>query len=285
MLAAILASGALAACSNVAHDLPGDPPADAGAPTALGDGLRIRQINGPDSAVVNNQPNVFVTGAQYIIKDEYSETGLPSAVGDTYVQDFSAGGDGGGAPPYSGMLLYKPTLVPASLQLAPGDVIDFTGTYQQYASSSFPSGQFQPEIDEPIVTFRLDYSPPTPTVIPISDLASYVTGFQWMSMLVTVHDTVGGGGSEDGEGRNTIFLTSDTGQDGVTMDNELFALPWNLPQFNPDAGTVHFRSVTGVVTYFVSFHISPRSWADIEIEGPDGGLIQLPGADGGVPGG
>ncbi len=265
----LLASLAAAGCTNEASTEPGDKPADAGAPTALGSGLRIAEINSPGSSVrpVPNQENVYVTGAQFIVEDTYAETGLASSVGSIYVEDVR--GPGVAAIPYSGIELYKTTFEPASLVLAPGDVIDFTGEYQEYdGPSSFSfGGKYQPEMYEPIATFRFDYSPPTPTIIPISDLTSWNTGYQWMSMLVTVNDTYGGTFTEDGTGRCGVYLTSNTGQSGVYMDNELFNLPCTAPQFGPDAGagTVHFTSVTGIVTYFGNFTLSPRSAADIVV--------------------
>lgn len=277
-----LSAAGVVGCTNVASTEPGDPPSDAGTPTALGNGVRIAAMNVPDSGYVNNQMNVAVTGATYIVTDTYAETGLSSSVGSVYVQDFHSNApDAGGAPPYSGTLLYKSTFEPASLSLAPGDVIDFTGTYQKYVSPSFPAGQFQPEIFEPVVTFRFDYTPPTPTEINLDDLKSYATGYKWMSMLVTVKNAVGGCGATTGSMRGVVFLTGDTGQSAPTMDNELFALDYTGPlygKYSPppengclSAGQVKFKSVTGIVTYFVSFHISPRSQADIVLDTPDGG--------------
>jgi hypothetical protein len=270
----------LAACTNEASTLPGDSPADAGAPSPLGNGLHIAEINALDSGMrpIPNQLNVAVTGATFIIKDEYAETGLASSVGTIYVQDFHPpDGDAGATPPYSGMDLYKTTFEPASLGLAPGDVVDFIGEYQQYngpTSFSF-NGQYQPEMYEPIVTFRFDYSPPLPTPIPYTDLASWATGYKWMSMLVTVGIGVtsdggapgitGGGTLFDGTGRCKIFLTGNTGQNGVAIDNELYNLNCGDPKY-ATAGGVHFKSVTGVVTYFGSFTLSPRSDADIVLE-------------------
>ena len=269
-LATVAALGVCAstsACTNEASTEPGDSPSDAGAPSPLGNGLRIAQMNDPSSPVrpAPNQMGVAVTGATFLIKDEYSETGLASAVGAIYVEDFhSNGSDAGGAPPYSGILLYKTTFEPASLALAAGDVIDFTGEYQQYVSPSFTAGQYQPEMFEAIASFRFDYGAPTPTVIDVSDLESYATGYKWMGMLVTVTNTVGGHYNPDGSGRAGVFLTSDTGVSGVTMDNELYNLPWQDPKY-ATAGAVHFASVTGIVTYFVSFHLAPRSDADIQL--------------------
>jgi hypothetical protein len=259
------------ACTNEAHDEPGDPAADAGPPSALGNGLRIAECNDPDSSVrpAANQTNVNVTGATFIIQDQFNENGKTGSVGAVYVQDFHSSLADSGAAPFSGIELYKSTYEPASLALAPGDVIDFTGEYQEYDGPSTFSfnGAYQPEMYEPIITFRFDYSPPIPVVIPIADLAQWSTGYKWMSMLVTVKDTIGGDYTDDGNGAGGVYLTTSESEDALTMDNELYPLPYDSAQYGPGKiGSVHFTSVTGVVTYFDSFHIAPRSAADIQSE-------------------
>ncbi len=258
----------LAGCTNAASTELGDTISDAGTPSALGHGLTIAELNNPDAAnrPVNNQLNVGVTGATYLLTDEYSETGLSSAVGAVYVQDFFAGGPDASAPPYSGILLYKASYQPPSLVLAPGDVVDFIGQYQLYNGPSTASfnGNVQPEMYQPITTRRFDYGPPTPSVINVHDLDSYSTGYKWMSMLVTVESTDGGGYNADGNGRGWVYLTANTGMNGVAFDNELFNLNYMDPKYQ-NIGATHFK-VTGIVTFFISFKIAPRSEADIVIE-------------------
>jgi hypothetical protein len=179
------------------------------------------------------------------------------------------------------MLLYKSTYVPASLALAPGDVIDYAGEYDPYDGPSDYSfaGNILPEMNDPIVTFRFDYGPPNPQVIPVSDLQKYSTGLQWTSMLVTIQDTWGGNYNQMQSGLCGVYLTPNIGQGeaSVAIDNQLFPLPCSSSIFTPvpneplQAGTVHFKSVTGIVQYFGSFTISPRSMDDIVIEQGDAG--------------
>jgi hypothetical protein len=300
-LSAILASSlAAVSCTNQASTEPGDPPADAGMPSALGNGLRIAELNNPSSPQrpAPNQMNVNVTGATYVVEDKFDETGIPSGVGAIYVQDAftpspDAGPGTGGGPPFSGIELYKTTFEPASLALAPGDVIDFTGEYQEYAGTGttlFPAGQTQPEMYEPIVTFRFDYKPPPATWINLSDLnvgpngilsqAEFNVGYQWMSMLVTVKGVTLGNTLPDtlldgGHGRNAVFLTANSSMDAVAMDNSLFDL--GCPNatctavifdslWTPPPGTTY--DITGIVQFFYAFHISPRSMDDIVVHKP-----------------
>jgi hypothetical protein len=263
LVAGLGASG----CTNAATTEGGDTPSEAGAPSALGHANTIAELNNPDAAnrPVNNQLNVAVSGATFLLKDTYSETGTASSVGAVYAEDFHSAD--AGPQPYSGMLLYKPSFEPPSLVLAPGDVVDFIGEYQLYngpASFSF-GGAVEPEMYQPITTFRFDYGPPTPTVINVHDLDSYATGYQWMSMLVTVENTIGGETGGDTSGRGWVFITSDTGQGGIAIDNELYPLNYMDPKY-ATAGSVHFKSITGIVTYFSTFKIAPRSDADIVLE-------------------
>jgi hypothetical protein len=264
----------LAACTNQASTEPGDPPADAGTPSALGHGLHIVDMNTPeagfapgDGAAAMTQMNVGVTGAVFLVQDEYAETGKASSVGAVYAEDFHPP-DAAGAP-YSGIELYKSVFEPASLTLGAGDVIDFTGEYQRYFCSSEGTCYYEPQMYEPVVTFRFDYSPPAPTLVPISDFASGAAaslGNQWMFMLVVVENLEGGSwlpGSDPGE--CMVFLTTDTSMGAPAMDNELFDLPCGSSTYNPDAGYVHFKSVTGIVSNDGNWRISPRSPADIVI--------------------
>jgi len=177
----VLASGlglsiGATSCTNEASTERGDRTMNLSKPSALGTGLRIAQINNPDSGVrpADNQLNVYATGATYVFEDTYNETNTASSVGAIYVQDFYPSvNDAGAAPPFSGIQLYKTTFEPPSLVLSPGDVIDFMGKYEEYtgpSSSPFPGGNYQPEMGSPVVIPRFDYSPPQPTPIPLSDL-------------------------------------------------------------------------------------------------------------------
>ncbi len=244
----------------------GSVPNDAGARAASASSLTIPEINAGGSSVApaSGQEGVAVTGATLVIQDTYPETPFPFSLGNVYVQAYHPGA--GGTPPYSGMLLSNPVL-PASPGLVPGDVVSFTGQYVQHREYALGSpgnpDAFLPEMVDSVVTLQFVSAPPTPTVIPLSDLTSYATGFKWLSMLVTVNDVGGAAVDMSGAGQCGVYLTPCTPDENnaVTMDNQLFDLQctaYNLP--------VHFKSVTGVVTIGSSFDISPRSEADIVLE-------------------
>jgi hypothetical protein len=178
-----------------------------------------------------------------------------------YVQDV------GSNAPYSGIECYSTLYQPASLKVAPGDVIDLYGQYQDFAGPStalFPTGQVLPEMAKPSAMFRFEYTVPTPTMIDVNDLstasqASFDKGARWLGMLVTVTNaTPLGTWVPDAHGRISGPISGST--TGAGIDNELYAM--KVTDYPP--GTT-FTSITGIVTYFFSFHIAPRTPADIVV--------------------
>ncbi len=278
----LLASLSLAmACSS----LTADPPAPY-TPSALGPGSRIADVQSPTSrtykeAIANvNGVDVDVTSTVVSWIDTFDETRDGKSVGTVYVQDL------GSQAPYSGISLYEPNYVPADLRAVPGDVLDLVGPYQELRSvgtAIFNPGTTLPQLAKPVATFRYEYPPSNPTVVALSDLDStnYLKGRQWEGMLVTVQDVTVAAGATDtttvcptaadggtsgcrvtylmGQGDASIAISA------AAITNELYDLrAWTYP-----AGT-HFKSVTGIVTWFFSYHIAPRCPADLCTQEPCG---------------
>jgi hypothetical protein len=254
---------AMPACySNVADDSPGDLPIPIEA-SVLGSGSTIAKIAAPGPHHPLPDASVDVTGASLIVIDQFDETHNGKSIGSVYVQDVAS------HSPYSGIEIYKPTYSPASLLIAPGDVIDFTGAYQDYGydigAGGFLAYQTTPEADEPVVTFLFEYTVPTPTVIQASDLtnvtpqSAYDLGQRWLSMLVEIDDvTLTSNGVADSEGRVSYYFTSNTTTTGPVIANQLYDLP--ATEFKIGQ---HFSKVIGVCGFFFNFSISPRSPADL----------------------
>jgi hypothetical protein len=225
---------------------------------------------------------VSISGAQYLLVDTFDETHDGKSIGTVYMQDVPDPTP----QPYSGVALYKPTYIPTNLVPAPGDVLDFVGTYS--ASTSLGSANFTEncafcsliQIDDPILQPRFEYKLPAPLVIQASDLneltapgaatysaSAYATGQQWVGMLVTIENITFPDNVADSKGRDTIHLTSDTSEDAPTVDNELFDLAtWNTSQGSPLAQGKTVKSITGIVTWFFNYHLAPRSPADIVVQ-------------------
>lgn len=251
-----VASLAAGACSSGGD---GDPPAPAPA-TAVGDGVRIKDVVDPAKKMAGAFVNI--TGATVVWVDTFDETRDGKSKGTIYVQDV------GSNDKYSGTSLFGPTFVPSNLRVAPGDVVDLNGQYTESANigkAIFTPPQVLPQIAKPTSTFRFEYKLPDPVVIDVNDLNDYAKGRPWMNMLVTVKDVTVGTAPSDSDpptGRVTAPITADiTNRNGATMSNELTDIaPNSLP-----AGT-KLKSLTGLVTWFFSYHIAPRSQADIVAE-------------------
>jgi hypothetical protein len=86
-------------------------------------------------------------------------------------------------------------------------------------------------------------------------------------MLVTLQNvTFTSDLTDDGSGRDTAKVSADTSTNGVALSNEMF----DLGAWNKKSGVIGknktVKSVTGIVTWFFSFHVAPRSPDDIVVQ-------------------
>jgi hypothetical protein len=242
----------------VACSASGDPPQQVN-PNALGDGMRLRDVQDATKNACAGKPcanqSVKVTSVVVTAVDNFDETQNGKSRGTIFVQDADIAG------PNAGVSLYSPTFVPANLRLAPGDVINMSGQYveQQTIGSTINfAPNFLPQMSKPQVTQSFETQLPKPVVVPISDLMTFATGRKWIGMLVTIENvTAFAPAAYDSTGlRVAANLTSIV--NGPAINNELFDLQ---PNAWPN-GTV-FKSVTGIVDFFFSLYIAPRSMADL----------------------
>jgi hypothetical protein len=239
----------------------------------LGGGKRLHQVNDraadhpPDGTVVN------VTGVSMIAIDVFDETADGASAGNLYAQDLPVGG---ATPPYGGITLFNSSFSPPTLRVAPGDVVDIRGTYDEFegpSSSPFNCADPQdpesceslPEIVGGTLKLRFEYSVPEPVVIPLAELASYETGRKWIGMLVRVENVKAqSAGFKANTGRYSVRLDTPTSDPKTlpTINNALLDLEGTQLPFDQDTT---YKSVTGVVQYFYNFAISPRTKDDIQL--------------------
>jgi hypothetical protein len=250
---ALLALLRLCGCSTLEPD-----PAAPYQPNPLGNGLRVADVQNPKSPAYAPNANVDLTSLTVLWVDTFDETQDGKSQGTVFVQDI------GSTAPYSAISVYQPSFVPADLRLLPGDILDFVGPYQEVASigsAHFSPGQTLPQLAKPVGTFRYEYQAPPPQPIQLGDLDDYATGRKWEGMVVTVHDVYAIAPTSSG-GRVTCTLAvspdAGTNVNTVSMSNEEYDL--KSTDFPP--GT-HLKSVTGLVTWFFSYHIAPRTPADV----------------------
>jgi hypothetical protein len=237
------------------------------------------------AAHCNLPPNeaVIVSGVTVVAIDKFDETHDGKSAGDIYVEDTQCDG-----MPYSGMEVFNAGFSPPGLRLAEGDVVDMNGIHEEFVGPS--SGNFNdcytlPEFTGTIV-FRFDsIGVPKPVTITNQDIVGYDNARRYLGMLVTLNDvTLGAAGTDPGSGRYTapMVVGATTVSDTPLIDNELYDLEHEGPPLTAGA---KFKSVTGILTYFYEFHISPRSPADFVMETPDGGSPDGGSPDGGGAGG
>jgi hypothetical protein len=224
-------------------------------PNPIGGGVHIRDVVNPTKN--SNGQTVNISGAVVLTIDTYDETANGKSAGTVYVQDI------GSQAPFSGTNLYSPSFVPSDLRVVPGDTLDLLGQYvieSSIGSAAFSAGQGLPQVSKPTATFRYEYQTPAPLLIDPTDLGDYTKGYQWENMLVTVQNVTVYDGLTNDAGRVTGHITPDftSNPDAPTISNELTPLDVNsIP-----VGT-KFKSITGIVTWFFSYHIAPRSQADL----------------------
>jgi hypothetical protein len=286
MRLALVALLVCTSCSTISQDEP---------TKAGGGGLTLAQIQNPTST--NHHPcvntkgtcdNQTVTSTVVVWLDKFDETRDGKSAGTLYIRDL------GTNHAYGGIGIYQPNFVPASLDPLPGDVIDFAGPYQEatgIGKATFNAGTYLPQLYKPVGTFRYEFASDfpaswtAPQTVQLSDLAentkmtdgNFGHARQYMQMLVTVNDVYVGPGSSvpGGSGARVTYPLGTCGDvhnatcfqtGGPQISNELFDL-----QTTDYAQGQHFQSVTGIVTWFYSFHIAPRSKDDLVGDSSDAG--------------
>jgi hypothetical protein len=265
-----LAGAILLGCSGTGDGGTGDP-ASSPHPDKLGNGALLSEVLGPatwlneddqfsDNCAPPLDHNVHVTGLTIVAIDKFDETGK-GANGNYYVQDTVVD-----PPAFSGITVFAPSFSPPDLRLAPGDVTDASGILQEFLGPSvgrFGYCKTLPEIGG-TMTFRFEAGPLTPKTIPIEDLKSYPTARQWLGMLIRIESVRVANPPTNSSGRYTADLDVGGGITQVNVpkiSNELYDIEAEGPPLNQG---MTFSALSGVLTYFYGFKITPRSPDDFE---------------------
>jgi hypothetical protein len=255
----------------------GDPPSPNGAPPPGGVALRVRDVADPtrDGHAAKVSTTQSLSGAVVIAVDTFDETKNGKGTGTVYVQDLGATKD----TPYSGISLFATTFSPGNLSVAPGDVLDLRGQYQE--NQEIPSkppvvfalGAVLPQIAQATATFRFETREPEPVDIDATDLTDYAKARRWFGMLVRVKSlTLAADPYTGSTGRVSIDLPSaiPPPKGGSACDSP-FPKAASLVNDLFDLGAMGLKrgdalaSVVGVVGYFCNFKLAPRSKADIKL--------------------
>ncbi len=245
-------------------------------PAVTGSGESLASLNDPANPRPADTAIQIITGVSVVAVDDFDETHDGKSAGAIYVEDLGHADDAGAvescatqgvACAYSGIELFGASFNPPALRVAPGDVVDARGQYQEFPGPStflFPAGETLPELVGATVSLRFEYAPLAPVKIDLADLKAYDTGRKWLGMLVRIDDVrLFDAPTAGSTGRYSVHLDVGAGVAAPqlpTVTNALFAL--DQSGVTLAAGT-HFTSITGVVQYFQNFSIAPRSAADL----------------------
>lgn len=259
----LVACGTGSTGSGSTGDAPSEPEANAlGTCSRLSEVLTEARWLEPSNSMSQNcdppaNTRVCISGVTVVAIDKFDETGA-GAFGNYYVQDALAEPE-----PYTGVTVFAPSFSPPDLRLGVGDVTDILGTYMEFLGPSVsPFGQCRtlPEVTG-AMSMRFEGSSPKPLTIPLNELLTYESARRYIGMLVRVDEVEVTSISESG-GRYTANLKVNvpiSPKDVPRLSNDLFDLGGiGLKQGDK------IRAVTGVLTYFYGFKISPRSAEDLE---------------------
>lgn len=217
----------------------------------------IADINDPahraakDSTVTAR--SVVVTAA-----DNFDETNDGKSIGNIYVQDTVQAGPKG--TPWSGIMLFEFALSPPDLFLIPGDGVTITGTYQPFDGPSnrkFEDGLLLPEIVRGTLTLSYEDRPPQPVDITLDDLINPQQGMSFTGRLVRLNNVTI---QEAFNFRLEAKIANI--ENSPVLAGQLFPIN-STPGLDVSPNT-KFKSVTGILNYFYSFKLCPRSPLDFE---------------------
>ena len=132
------------------------------------------------------------------------------------------------------------------------------------------TGAVLSQLAQPTSTFRYETRIPDPIDIDLADLTDFTKGRRWLGMLVRVKDvTAAKDPFVSATGRASIDLSTASG--GSTACDGPFPKPaqlinglMNLDPYALKQGS-KIKSLVGVVGFFCSIQIAPRSPADIQL--------------------
>ncbi len=172
--------------------------------------------------------------------------------------------DGG---PFSGVLVYGPTIVSGSLQsLAIGDIVNVTGIKDEFAlQGQDPTGRTMTEIKDGTIEKVASGQPVEPVEVSSpEEIMSDPGGEKYEGVLVVVRNVRSTGVNSYGEHTFT---------GGLIVGDELMDVGSVVTE-----GTCYAR-VVGVVNYFFKYVLLPRSAEDFEVAANDADCEAAPTED------
>lgn len=213
----------------------------------------------PTGATCQKQcPTLNARGVIVVAVDDYDERGDGSGAGNIYVQDPVQ------PTPWSGLTLFRVTVVPTTLSLIPGMGVDVAGVYQPFPgpTNDFPSGIVLPEVISGSISQSYEAAPPTPVDITMADIADPKKGMQYVGRLVRMPNIAISSTFDAKFHEAAIDGSSSTKGSTINIAAQFFNL--EDPAGLAAGSGKKYKSVTGVLNYFYNFKLCPRTLEDIE---------------------
>jgi len=215
-------------------------------------GTPIAKANNPASPLKYGS-TLEARGVVVVAVDDFDETKDGKSIGNIYVQDPVQPTD------WSGLTLFNSTKNPPDLILTPGAGVDVVGAYQPFAGpASFPfdGGIVLPEVVKGAVTLVYEGHLPDPVEITLDAFKNPKDAMKYVGRLVRMKNVTLVGDWE--LKRHTAPLIADK---TLALASQFFAV--DDPVRNIKNGT-KLASVTGVLNYFYTFSLCPRTPEDIQ---------------------
>lgn len=216
---------------------------------------------------------VDVRAVHVLAIDTYDEPYSNGSTGDTWVAEITPAGDSanrfapcpllpGGRERMCGISLFSASLSPVGYQPFDGDLVDLSGgAYEEFVcatcgirttgrASPFPDGRYLPQISRGTARAAGSAPPLTPIPVTIDELVAH--NQELIGTLVVLEDVTAMSAPDARFGE--IRLTA--GSNALTLTQALVRIP------NVTSGT-HWDRVVGIVHYFYSPKLIPRSMADL----------------------
>jgi len=223
-------------------------------------GNPIAKQNGEGTRLANDS-TLRARGVVVVAVDPYDETFDGKGVGDVFVQDPKQ--DGAKGVPYSALRLYRPSKTPPDLQLVPGQWVEIVGPYTAFTgppgSTPFDAGMFSGQIANGAITLVGEGAEPTPVELTADELTDPKKALPYFSRLVRVRDVPIMDAFTATRPEAPIFNAD---RNGPKLSSKFFPVH-DTKGLDVSKGK-KLKSVVGVLDYFYTVKLCPRSIADIE---------------------
>lgn len=199
-------------------------------------------------------------GSEYYCAQDMGYTG------GVNVQDAEGG-------PRSGISLFNPSVIPANQKINPGDLVDVRGEYLEFCLDENNSANSYcqaantdrlTQLGDATVERVGEIAAPAPWQVLLSEFGRPEWAEDYEGVLVRIDEplNITACAPTDDRGRPNCCvgdydrygnLATDG---GISITNEFYSLP---------AGTTCLSSITGIVTWFFDYNISPRGPEDVVI--------------------